>query len=381
VSARHKFADFPRGLFRCLQKLDQRLFMSHEISEDQLIHYFAGECSEKEAAKIEAWISADPDRERRVARLRQIWEAAEREPQSSPDADAMWDRLERRLGSSEQERKESEPSRQSVNRSRRKGELRSQRVGGYLGFPLRVLTVSVLVLVLGIWTVYEWEPVRQRASSMRTITTKAGQRAQIQLGDGTQVKLNAQTTLILPPKFGSEKRKVILRGQAYFEVTPDEDRPFLVHTKNIVTKVLGTKFDVGSYPDDEEVRIVVAEGKVAVRSSGEKTGGDMTLSDRQMASLSDSGKSVVRRGIDTGPYLAWTEGELLFRDASFSEVRQRLRSWYGLRVKLEGSPEAVGHLNATFTDEPIEEVLSIVAETLDLRYEREGEEVTFFFQR
>lgn len=354
--------------------------MSHEISEDQLIHYFAGECSEEEAAEIEAWISADPNRERRVARLRQIWEAAEREPQSSPDVDAMWDGLERRLGSTELERRESESSRQSVSRSRRKGEPRRERMGGYLGFPLRVLAVavSVLILALGIWTVYEWEPVHQGASSMRTITTKVGQRVQVRLGDGTQVMLNAKSKLTLPPKFGSEKRRVTLRGQAYFEVVPDEDRPFLVHAKGAVTKVLGTKFDVGAYPSDEKVRVVVAEGKVTVRSSKEGIGESLTLSDRQMASLSNSGRSIVRREVDPNPYLAWTEGKLLFRDASFQEVRRRLRSWYGLRVKLKAPSGSVGHLNATFTDEPLEEVLDIIAETLNLRYEREGKRVTFF---
>jgi ferric-dicitrate binding protein FerR (iron transport regulator) len=212
---------------------------------------------------------------------------------------------------------------------------------------------------------------------MRTITTEVGQRAQVQLSDGTRVTLNAESELTLPPMFGERRRHVRLQGQAYFEVEPDEERPFIVHAGGSVTRVLGTEFDVGAYPGDEAVRVVVAEGTVAVRSELEDEETRVTLRERQMAYLSKSDQSVTRQEVDPSPYIAWTKGELVFRDAPFNEVIQRFRSWYGLRVKLVGSVDAVDHLNASFKEESIDEVLVIVAETLDLEYQREGETVTF----
>jgi ferric-dicitrate binding protein FerR (iron transport regulator) len=377
--------------------VEQRLFMPYEINEDQLVHYFAGECSEKESARIEAWIDADPDRKTRVAKLRQIWEAAGRDPEYQPDVDAMWSSLVRRLGPFHSQQKvnpqqkgagEMGSSRNHKSRNQttlqRRGERGAQKMPSaskpeYRALAYRALVgvASVILLSLLVWGVYSNQLLDRSAPSMRTITTEVGQRAQIQLGDGTRVTLNAESELTLPPRFGERKRHVRLQGQAYFEVEPDEERPFIVHAGGSVTRVLGTEFDVGAYPGDEAVRVVVAEGTVAVRSELEDEETRVTLRERQMAYLSKSDQSVTRQEVDPSPYIAWTKGELVFRDAPFNEVIQRFRSWYGLRVKLVGSVDAVDHLNASFKEESIDEVLVIVAETLDLEYQREGETVTF----
>lgn len=359
--------------------------MPYEINEDQLVHYFAGECSEKESAKIEAWIDADPDRKRRIARLRQLWEAAGRDPEHQPDVDAMWSSLVRRLGpfnSSQQQGAKATGSSSNQRTSWRRGKRDAQEVPSSSRPVYRALggVASVVVLALLVWGVYSGQLLDRGASSMRTITTEVGQRAQIQLGDGTRVTLNAESELTLPPRFGEARRRVRLQGQAYFEVEPDEERPFLVYAGGSVTRVLGTKFDVGAYPSDEAVRVVVAEGTVAVRSEQEGEETRVTLKERHMAYLSKSDQSVTRQEVDPAPYMAWTKGELVFRDAPFDEVIHRFRSWYGLRVKLAGSVDAIDHLNAAFKEESIGEVLGIVAETLDLEYKREGETVTFFVE-
>jgi ferric-dicitrate binding protein FerR (iron transport regulator) len=144
--------------------------------------------------------------------------------------------------------------------------------------------------------------------------------------------------------------------------------------------VLGTRFDVGAYPEDGAVRVVVAEGTVSVRSEREGTESGVRVKERQMASLSKSDRSVLRQEVDPAPYLAWTKGQLVFKDATFDQVVRRLNTWYGLEADLEGSTEAVHHLNAAFEGEPVGEVLTVIAETLDLRYEREGKRVTFYVE-
>lgn len=364
--------------------------MSSEISEDQLIHYFAGECSEEEAAEIEAWIDADPNRQRRVARLRQMWEAAHGPRQTHPDVDAMWENLSRRLGADESEPDRShadvpegespETERETSRRPRCRRRERRRRRSAFWDSSFRVSIAAICFVVLSIaaGVLYDGGLIDRGDASMRTIATEERQQARVQLGEGTKVVLNAKSTLTLPPEFGDEQREVHLQGQAYFEVEPEEGRPFLVHAGGSVTRVLGTKFGIGAYPEDEKVRVVVAEGKVAVRAEPEPAERNVTLTEREMASLSKSDRSMVRREVDPTPYLAWTKGQLVFRDASFEEVTRRLQTQYGLRVRLVGSPEEVDQLNATFTDEPVGEVLGIIAETLDLRYERKGKAVTFF---
>lgn len=355
--------------------------MSSEISEDQLIHYFAGECSEEEAARIETWIDADPERKQRAARLRRIWDAAKEHPQSGRDVNAMWDDVTRRLGFVA---REDQPQKTSRGPGRTSGHPSSGGHWRVSSSPTRAqrvsaVVLSILVLALAVWVWHDTGWINRGDSSMRTITTDVGQRAQIQLGDGSEVMLNADSKLELPPEFGDEKREITLVGQAHFQVVPDK-RPFLVRAEGSVTRVLGTEFGVGAYPEDDKVRVVVVQGEVTVRSAGERSKGSIALTDRQMASLSKVDDSVLRREVDPGPYLAWTEGKLVFNDAPFDEVARRLKSWYGLQVELVGSVEDADRLNATYTDEPANEVLSIIAEALDLRYERDGKAVTFYLQ-
>lgn len=366
--------------------MGDQLFMPGGNDEFQLVHYFAGECSEEEAAEIEAWINADPACKRRVEQLRRIWDAAEQTIEEGADVDAMWDGLTRRLGPAEFKREALDRPRgrgRSPSYERRLREKRSpQRSRALSRFGLSRWAVAAIIAVcaMGVWGLHGGPLLDRGASGMRMITTDVGQRARITLGDGTRVTLNAESELTLPPEFGDRRRRVRLQGQAYFEVAPDKERPFLVHAGGSITRVLGTKFDVGAYPEDDAVRVVVTEGAVSVRSEREEAESSVRLRERQMAALSKSDQSVVRREVDPAPYLAWTEGQLIFTDAPFEEVARRLKSWYGLQVELAGATGNVDRLNAAFKDEPVGEKLTVIAETLDLQYDREGKRVTFYAQ-
>lgn len=358
--------------------------MPPDITEDRLVHYFAGELSAEEAAEIEAWMEGDPERKRRVARLRRIWDAAERPPDERPNVEAMWDRLTRRMGTVGVDRR-AQYIQQGAARRARHG--RRDRHRGLVrrlfgtSVPISVAAVVIGLVVLAVWFFSERSPVEGQSPGMREIATEAGQRARISLGDGTQIILNGESLLTLPPEFAEDERLVTLRGEAYFDVAQDAARPFLVQVDGAEVRVLGTQFDVGAYPSDEIVRVVVAEGKVVVRSKHPRSSERLTLSGRQMATLSERDEGFVHRDVDPFPYLAWTKGQLVFRDARFDEVARRLRSWYGIPVEFVGSSESVDRLNATFTDEPVSEALSIIAETLDLRYEREGRSVIYFVRQ
>src|SRR5699024_11863966 len=91
-----------------------------------------------------------------------------------------------------------------------------------------------------------------------------GQRGNITLSDGTKVILNADSKIILPEVFQSDKREVTLQGEAFFEVTHNPDRPFIINTGQAVVEVLGTSLDVRSYPDDESGRVVGCVGGVSL---------------------------------------------------------------------------------------------------------------------
>lgn len=347
-------------------------FMPRGIDEDRLVHYLAGECTAEEEREIEAWIAADPAHERHVERLRKVWQAAAKTPSGARNVDRMWGKLRDRLGPVEEPteaRKMPRPSSSQPRRGRSSAWRQLSRLGVMAAF------VAVFALVAG-YMLGEFG-AGPEGSTMREVATETGQRARVTLHDGTQVTLNAESKLTLPAEFAEDERTVHLRGEAYFQVVSDKERPFKIEVDGAVTEVLGTKFNVGAYPDEPDVEIVVDEGKVAVRPEGGRDDQKVLLERRQLAQLTRGDEHIIRREVSVDDYLAWVEGRLVFRDAPIQEVARKLRRWYGLEVELAPALHDVDRLNASFEEESVEEVLDIIAETLNLHYERDGRRVTW----
>lgn len=347
--------------------------MPQGIDDDRLVHYLAGECTDEEREEIEAWIEANPAHEQHVEQLRKIWQTAAKAPSSLRNVDQMWEKLRDRMGPVESRQpatEERQRSRRTQARPRRYSTWRQlSRVGA-----IAVFVVGVALLV---GQRLDEEEAELDGSAMREVATETGQRARVKLDDGTQVVLNADSKLTLPAEFAEDERVVHLRGEAYFEVVSDEERPFKIEVDGAVTEVLGTKFSVGAYPNEPDIQVVVDEGTVAVRPAGSREDQRVLLKRNQLAQLARGETHIVRREVKVEDYLAWIEGRLVFRDAPIREVARKLERWYGLEVELAPGLENVDRLNASFKEESIKEVLNIIAETLNLRYEREGNKVRF----
>lgn len=351
--------------------------MSPDSHEDRLVHYLAGECTEDEKAEIEAWIQADPAHRKLVQELRRLWDATG-DPPSRRSVDAMWDKLSRRMALPESKTIESSKTKANERAPLKARRHRSRRHEAWKQ-PVRIAVSIAFIAATAflIGQVMNADGILKR-SALREVATEAGERARVRLADGTHVILNAESKLTMPASFAGNERLVQLQGEAYFEVAPDLERPFVVHAEGTVTRVVGTKFNVGAYPDEEDVNVVVAEGKVAVRAEETEEEQALLLSPRQMVRFSKTNGSALRSEVDPSRYLAWTKGQLVFIDAPFQKVARKLEHWYGLHVKLEGSQAGVDRLNASFEEEPTTEVLSVIAEALHLRYERDGKTVTFY---
>lgn len=352
--------------------------MPHEFDKDRLVHYFAGECSEEERARIAVWIGEDPARLQQVEALRHLWEATSRKSSQNWDLDGMWAKIERQLeeDSAQQSRRRvrPRPSRKPRRSARRRRIQRRSSRGGF-----RIAAAALLVAVVAFLAMEVFiSPEGPGVPSAREIATAAGERARVLLSDGTQVLLGPRSTLVLPEEFAAKVREVRLQGKAYFEVAPDQERPFIVHAGEAIVQVLGTEFSTEAYPDDEDVQVVVAEGRVAMRVKQAKGAEGAVLTRGQMGRLSRGTGRVVRQQIDLSRQLAWIDGRLTFTDTPFEEVAEKLARHYGLEVNLANSSMRVDRLNATFKNEPVAVVLEVIATTLGLRYEREGRAVTFY---
>ena len=147
----------------------------------------------------------------------------------------------------------------------------------------------------------------QTPIALQTITVPAGQRINITLADGTNVWLNARTTIQYPITFNEKERLVKLDGEAYFDVTKDKSKPFIVQTNNYNVEVLGTKFDVDSYSETEIFETTLMEGSVRI-SSLTDANESLMLTPHNKAYLHD-GKLRVKPVDDYTPY-RWRERDI-----------------------------------------------------------------------
>lgn len=152
---------------------------------------------------------------------------------------------------------------------------------------------------------------------------------QLVLSDGTKVWLNSESELRYPVKFTGETREVELLGEAYFDVEKNPNKPFLVNTKNVNTRVLGTEFNVSAYPN-EELNITLVEGSVELNSK--QISGKVRLMPGDNANLKIGGDQIDVSQVDVRKYTAWRDGYFYFEKERLEDILTKLERWYDFKV-------------------------------------------------
>jgi transmembrane sensor len=160
-----------------------------------------------------------------------------------------------------------------------------------------------------------------------------------------------------------------LHGEAYFDVVHDTTRPFVVRVGDATVRDVGTSFAVRS-DSGTRLQVVVTTGAVALRA---RTDSAAILRAGDVGALQSTGGISVRHDASTAPYLAWMRDSLVFREASIAEVSSDLRRWYGVELRVEDSILASRHLTMTFSGDPLERVLRVIALGLGAEIERHGD--------
>jgi hypothetical protein len=200
---------------------------------------------------------------------------------------------------------------------------------------------------------------------INTLVIPYGNRSIITLADGSKVWLNAGSRLIYPSEFVDKKREVFLVGEAYFVVTKNENKPFVVKTTDIEISVLGTHFNVSAYPEDYSVQTVLAEGSVRINklNSGLFEKG-ITLTPGQLAYYNKKNEKTRIYNVDVEQYTSWTEGLFSFSNTDFNRIVKKLERYYNIRFQfddpLKGTIQISGKLDVMKDKKEVFEYLSIL---------------------
>jgi len=164
------------------------------------------------------------------------------------------------------------------------------------------------------------------------ISTPKGGQYQVSLSDGTKVWLNAATSLRFPVSFNSGYRKVELTGEAYFEVSKNPGKPFLVKTRNTTIKVFGTHFNVNAYPDETVSKTTLLEGSISIKSTRDS---DLLKPGEQAIQHTD-GKIALLKNVNEKSITAWKNGQFSFEDSGIEEIMRQVARWYDVSIVYEG---------------------------------------------
>lgn len=166
-----------------------------------------------------------------------------------------------------------------------------------------------------------------------TLSTPKGGQYKVILADGTKVWLNAASSITYPTSFLGKERKVMLEGEAYFEVAKNKDQPFKVVTKQQELEVLGTNFNVNSYSDEPDIKTTLLSGSVKVSDNNNKQ--STLLKPGEQSTLKKNGNIHVS-SINTENVIAWKSGLFQFHDSDIQQAMRQLARWYDIDIEFEG---------------------------------------------
>ena len=164
------------------------------------------------------------------------------------------------------------------------------------------------------------------------------------LPDSTQVWLNAASSLEFPDRFKGNKREVFLTGEAFFDVKHADNSPFLIHTKNVTTTVVGTAFNIRAYPDQKVITVSVSRGKVKV-SRNDQLIATLTKGQQVKVNNTKDKDTVIEKEVAVEKINSWQQGDLIYDDMAFEDIVKDLQNVFNVEIKIEDP--ATRQLNIT----------------------------------
>ncbi|WP_461488788.1 FecR family protein [Pontibacter sp. HJ8] len=209
---------------------------------------------------------------------------------------------------------------------------------------------------------------------MTVYATKAGENKTLVLPDGTEVLLNANSSLSLAPEWAKQpNREVWLTGEAFFSVRKN-GKKFKVHTDDLEVEVLGTKFNVLTLK--EKTTVVLHSGKVRLHLDDELP--EVMMKPGDLVEYNEKEKKVQAKTVDTDLYTSWRDGKLNLKSTPASEVAAFIEDRYDLQITFADSALADHKLNGTLQANNEVLLLQVLAKSLDAHYSRENDRITIY---
>jgi transmembrane sensor len=342
--------------------------MNNNIDYEILAKFFSGECSEEEKTNVKNWLEENPDNRGIFDSVKKLWTAAKEESDSS-DINKLWDELAQKIGIPLHEENQPTYETESVEKNL------------FVKFwysDNRILRYVAAIILIGLISYSVYLIIKpgeiEHEVNYKLLSVEAGKQSSITLSDGTKITLDSGSKLYYPEEFGLSPRKVKLNGEAYFEVTPNKEKPFEVETNNALITVLGTEFNIRSWNGNDIVQVKVIQGKVSL-SQENHTLNRVFIGKGYGSELHSDGSISIPHSIDTEKTLLWLKGEMYFDNVSVSEAIAQIERWYDVRITLNDRTVANERITIHINKKSIGENLELLTQLIDSRFKISGRKV------
>lgn len=244
------------------------------------------------------------------------------------------------------------------------------------------VAACVLVLIVAYGGFRFWKMAgsiqhQENASLMAsTVETTGAEHRLIVLPDGSKVWINGNSKVVTAPDFNGQTRGVTLYGEAFFDIRPDVDRPFIIQAGDVKTTVLGTAFNIRAFPHEKEVVVTVTRGKVLVQAENQK-GGTVTANEQITVDLKS--EKVEANAVDAAEVTEWIKDDLILHEVTLDEVEEILEERYAVDITFDNNGLKGCRFTSTFLkDASLEEVLTAICLVNGASFTAEGKVITIY---
>ncbi|RUT79019.1 FecR family protein [Ancylomarina longa] len=241
---------------------------------------------------------------------------------------------------------------------------------------IRVASIAV-IMAIGLIVGAIFTPLNQNSDlAFVTIVAPKGSISQMYLPDSTLIYLNAGSEIKYRMDQGDGNREVFLSGEAWFKVTKNQNKPFVVNTPYYNVKVLGTEFNVRAYENDKDVTTTLEEGSIQIISGRALTiQQPILIKPEEQISYNKLERKINIKEVNSSLYSSWKDNKLIFINKNFSELADILERKYGVEIQVKDTSINKYHYDGTIKDETIFEMLNRIQSTLPIKYRIEGQKI------
>lgn len=317
--------------------------------------YLANRFSPETEERVQRWIISDKDKEEKEKASQEFWN--ELNVEADPNITyAALERVNLRIG---------------YNKEHLDNIASYQKFSRFTFRFTRVAAVIVPLLIIAGGIFYYLPHFSD--NNLIEISAAYGEQKHILLPDSSEIWLNAGSSISYPKAFSKDKRLVNLNGEAYFSIRRNVQKPFIVETQQLSVKVLGTRFNVKAYPNDEQVTTTLTSGKVEVNTSSHRSQ-RLKPNEQLIYNKHTSGISISE--VNATDTESWITGQLVFINANFEEIFRTLERRYDIIIDNKVKMPASKRYTVKFREgESIDEVMDILADIIGFDYQQDGNKI------